>query len=197
MPQDSPACLGRPSLEAPRGPPTNTSNYGGLQRKATSNGDGVHHEQNCGNSGATTVGVREARRGGLHQPVTMAAAAVWGDEYRTTTDFWGVWRLDGQRPPTLGGLHGTDVGDPHWPQQVPWGKASRCGGDLSEYVGKVCVGGDGGVGQGGDHALLMGEGREEIQWRHAEEAETALGGPRDTASKLDSRRLERIQQTRA
>ena len=38
----------------------------------------------------------------------------------------------------------------------------------------------------GDHALLMGEGREEIQRRHAEEAETTLGEARDAASKPDA-----------
>ena len=33
----------------------------------------------------------------------------------------------------------------------------------------------------GNHALLMGKGREDIRRRHAEEAETALGEVRDAA----------------
>ena len=79
----------------------------------------------------------------LHQPAALAVA-VWGSESRTTADCRGVWTLDGQRSPTLGDLHGTDVTVPHWPRQVPWGQGSRRGGDLAADSGEVCVGGDGG-----------------------------------------------------
>ena len=44
---------------------------------------------------------------------------------------------------------------------------------------------------------MMGEGREEIERQHAEAAETSLGEAQAAASKLDARRLLRIQQTRA
>ena len=44
----------------------------------------------------------------------------------------------------------------------------------------------------GDHALLMGEGREEIRRGHAEAAETALGEGRDAASAEDARWIGRI-----
>ena len=47
----------------------------------------------------------------------------------------------------------------------------------------------------GDHSLLMGEGREEIQRRHVEAADTALGEAQAATSKPDARRLGRIQQT--
>ena len=47
----------------------------------------------------------------------------------------------------------------------------------------------------GDHALLMGEGREKLQQIHAEEAKTALGEAQTAASKPDARRLGRIQRT--
>ena len=49
----------------------------------------------------------------------------------------------------------------------------------------------------GKHALLMGEGREEIQKRHAEESETAPGETRATTSNPEARRLGRVQQTGA
>ena len=45
----------------------------------------------------------------------------------------------------------------------------------------------------GNHAPLVGEEREEIQHRHTEEADNALGEAWDAASKLDARRLGRIQ----
>ena len=54
-----------------------------------------------------------------------------------------------QRSPTLGGLQVTDFRAPHWHQQVPWGKASRSGGDLASDVGKVPSGSDRGGGQQG------------------------------------------------
>ena len=47
----------------------------------------------------------------------------------------------------------------------------------------------------GDHALLMGEDREEIRRRHAEAADTALGEARATASTEKSLRIGRITQT--
>ena len=47
----------------------------------------------------------------------------------------------------------------------------------------------------GDHAFLMGEGREEIRWQHAETAETALGEAHIATSKPDVWRLGRIQRT--
>ena len=47
----------------------------------------------------------------------------------------------------------------------------------------------------GEHALLMGEGREEIQCRHAEEAETVLRESRDAELKPGDQRLGRIQRT--
>ena len=62
---------------------------------------------------------------------------------------WGICRLDGQQSPTLGGLQVSDIGAPHRPQQVLWGKASRRGGYFPSDFGKVCAGGDGGGGQGG------------------------------------------------
>ena len=49
----------------------------------------------------------------------------------------------------------------------------------------------------GDHALLMGEVREEIQRRHAEAAETVLGDAQFAASKPDAQRLGRTQWTGA
>ena len=49
----------------------------------------------------------------------------------------------------------------------------------------------------GDHALLMGEEREDIRWRHAEEAETALGDTRAAASNPDAQQLDQIQWTGA
>ena len=53
-------------------------------------------------------------RSKLHQPITLAGE-VWGGKSRTTADFQRVWRLDGQRPPTLAGLQRTDAGANHWP----------------------------------------------------------------------------------
>ena len=47
----------------------------------------------------------------------------------------------------------------------------------------------------GNHAPLMGEGRENIRWRHGEEAENDLREAKATASKLDARRLGKIQHT--
>ena len=44
----------------------------------------------------------------------------------------------------------------------------------------------------GDHALLMGEGTEEIRRGHAEAAETALGEGRDAVSAEDARWIGRI-----
>ena len=38
----------------------------------------------------------------------------------------------------------------------------------------------------GDHALLMGEGREEIRQKHAKAAKTALGEAQAAASKQDA-----------
>ena len=49
----------------------------------------------------------------------------------------------------MGGLQGTDVRDPHWTQHVPWGKASKCGGEPASDVGEVHADGDGGGGQRG------------------------------------------------
>ena len=37
----------------------------------------------------------------------------------------------------------------------------------------------------GYHALMMREGREEIQWQHVEAVETALGESQDAISKLE------------
>ena len=45
-------------------------------------------------------------------------------------------------------LQGTDARAPHWPLQVPWVQASRHGGELAADSGKVCSGGEGGIGQG-------------------------------------------------
>ena len=50
--------------------------------------------------------------------------------------------LDVQRPPTLGGLQGTDVGVTHWTQKVSRGKASWSGRDLASDVSKVHSSGD-------------------------------------------------------
>ena len=41
----------------------------------------------------------------------------------------------------------TDVGAPHQPRQVPWGKPSRRGGYLAADIGEVHDGDDGGRGQ--------------------------------------------------
>ena len=84
----------------------------------------------------TTVGVSGAWRGRLNQPKTLAAT-VLGGESGTPEDCQGIRRLDGQRSPPLGSLQGTDVGAPHWPRQVTWGKASRRWGDLDTDDGKV------------------------------------------------------------
>ena len=45
----------------------------------------------------------------------------------------------------------------------------------------------------GDHALLMGEGREDVRQQHMEVAEIVLVEARSAASKTDSQRLGRIQ----
>ena len=45
----------------------------------------------------------------------------------------------------------------------------------------------------GNHSLLMGEGREDIQWRYLEESETSLGNYRAAISNLDAWRMGRIQ----
>ena len=73
----------------------------------------------------------------------MLAAAVWGGKHGDQADCWVIQRLYGQRSPTLFVLQGNDVGVPHPPQQVPWGKASQRGGDVELDVGKVIAGGDG------------------------------------------------------
>ena len=148
MPQDRPACLGRPPLKAPRGPPTARAKSRDLRRQSTRNGASGHHRLDGGYSGATNVGVVGARRGRLHQPETLADE-VWGGKSRTTVDCRGVWRLDGQRSPTLGCLQCTDVRAPLWPRQGPLGTADRCGGDLAADAGEVCVGGYRRGGQGG------------------------------------------------
>ena len=49
----------------------------------------------------------------------------------------------------------------------------------------------------GYHALLMVEGREEIQLQHTEEYEIALGDTRATASKTDAQRMGKIHRTGA
>ena len=49
----------------------------------------------------------------------------------------------------------------------------------------------------GDNSFFMREGREEIQQRHAEAAEIALGEARADASTKDAHRMGRIQRTRA
>ena len=49
----------------------------------------------------------------------------------------------------------------------------------------------------GNNSLLMGEGRDEIQRQHAEEAETVLGEAWAAALKPDARRLGQIQRTGA
>ena len=68
VPQDRPACLGRPPLKSPRSPPTVSAESRGLRRQATSNGAGGHHRHNGGQSGVVTVGFSGARGGRLHQP---------------------------------------------------------------------------------------------------------------------------------
>ena len=45
---------------------------------------------------------------------------------------------------------------------------------------------------GGDHALLIGEVRYKILWRHAETADTALGADRAAASTVDAHWMRRI-----
>ena len=44
----------------------------------------------------------------------------------------------------------------------------------------------------GDHALLMGEGREEIRWRHADGVDTTLGEAWAATSNTDAQLLGRI-----
>ena len=61
VPQDRTACLGRPPLKAPRGPPTDSAQSRGLWRQATGNGAGGHHRRDRGYSGAVTVRVGGAR----------------------------------------------------------------------------------------------------------------------------------------
>ena len=147
MPQDRPDCIGSPPLKAPRGTSTGSAQFGDLWRKTTGNGADGHHRRNCGYNRETTVGVSGARRGGLNKPTTLDSA-VWGGEYGAQAYFWGIQELDVQRSPTLGGLQGTGVGTPHWPQQVPWCKYSRRGGEIASDIGKVHYGCDGGGGQG-------------------------------------------------
>ena len=48
-----------------------------------------------------------------------------------------------------------------------------------------------------DHALLMGEGRDKIRWRHIEAAETALGAAWAAAFTSDARQMEHITRTGA
>ena len=95
VPQYRPVYLGRPPPKAPQGLPINSAKYGGLWRQATGIGAGGNHRRSGGNSVATTVGVREFRRGGLHQPATLAAA-VWDGDSRTVSYCMGVQRLYGQ-----------------------------------------------------------------------------------------------------
>ena len=49
----------------------------------------------------------------------------------------------------------------------------------------------------GNHTLLMREGKDKIQRRHAEETETALGEARADTLNPDAQRLRRIQRTGA
>ena len=47
----------------------------------------------------------------------------------------------------------------------------------------------------GDHDLLIGDGREEIHWRHAAAAEMALVEAWEAASKKDVQWMDRIHRT--
>ena len=75
-------------------------------------------------------------------------------------DCWGIWGLDGQWTPTLGGLQGTDVGAPHRPLQVPWRQTSWSRGELATDAGEVRAGVDRSRGQKGlrDGATMQGVG---------------------------------------
>ena len=148
VPQDRPACLGSPSLKAPQGPPPNSTQLGFLRRQTTGNGAGGHHQCDSGYLCKVTIGVIGASRSIFIEPPTLAAV-VRGGKYGAQADYWGIWGLDGQWSPTLGGLQGTAIGAPHRPQQFPWSKASCHGGDLVSDVGKVRADGDSGGGQGG------------------------------------------------
>ena len=57
------ACLGRPPIKAPRGPPIVSAQSRDIQRQATRNGASGHHRRDSDHSGAATVGGRGARGG--------------------------------------------------------------------------------------------------------------------------------------
>ena len=95
----------------------------------------------------------------------------------------------------------------HWsagqtgPDRPPWPK-SDCGGELygvlcdhtGHLIAVLCGTADF---RSGNHALVVGEGREEIQRRHAEEVETALEKSRAAPLNPDALRMERIQRAGA
>ena len=60
------------------------------------------------------VGSSGGSRGGFGQSKTLSST-VWGDKHGDQAYFRVIRGLDGQRPPTLGGLQGTDVGAPRRP----------------------------------------------------------------------------------
>ena len=68
--------------------------------------------------------------------------------------------MNGQLPPTLGGLQGVDVSSPHQPWEVPWFPASWSRGDLVIDAGEVRASGDRIRGQRSlqDGATLKGVG---------------------------------------
>ena len=69
------------------------------------------------------LGAAGAVGGGFGQSKTLSST-VWGDKHGDQAYFRVIRGLDGQRPPTLGGLQGTDVGAPRRPWQLPWCKSS-------------------------------------------------------------------------
>ena len=129
-------------------PPPDSEHLGGLQRQTTGNSANGHRQCDGGYCRKKNIGGSGDSTGGFGKP-TKLDAVVWGSNNGDQVYCWGIWGLDGQWPPTLGSLLGTDVGAPHQPQQVTWCKASQSGRDLASDVRYVSAGGDGGVGQGG------------------------------------------------
>ena len=86
---------------------------------------------------------------------------------------------------------GIALPDPTWTAGVNWTASCMITGHLVAALrGTVEF-------RSGDHALLIGEEREDICWQHTEDAENALGEAWVSVLKTDARQLGRIQRTGA